>query len=329
MSLGDLRSDEVHIDVALVHRMLAAQFPQWADLPIVPAPFFGTDNATYRLGEDKAVRLPRFPRWAPQVDREQRWLPRLAPHLPLAIPVPLAMGTPAQGYPFHWSVYPWIEGENPAVERMTDPDQTARDLAGFITALQRIDPAGGPPPQASNAFRGVPMGDRRPSTAEDSGVRFRIAALDGVADTDALTAVWEAAVAEASAWDGRPVWVHGDLTPGNLLAVDGRLSAVIDFGCLAVGDPACDLMVAWTFLSTESRVAFRAALPVDDATWARGRGWGVAMTLPSPAAFSDTDPVRAAAARRFVDEVIADHKREAATRPAPATSATAADHPAG
>jgi len=308
MSPGDLRSDEVYIDVVLVHRLLAEQFPQWADLPIAPADSFGTDNATYRLGEDKAVRLPRFPRWARQVDREQWWLPRLAPHLPLAIPVPLAMGTPAEGYPFRWSVYPWLEGENPAIERITDPDQAARDLAGFITTLQRIDPAGGPPPESSNAFRGVPVGDSRPSIAVDARVRSMIAALDGVVDTDAVTAVWEAALAAAPAWDGRPVWIHGDLTPGNLLAVDGRLSAVIDFGCLGVGDPACDLMVAWTFLSAESRAVFRAAFPVDDATWARGRGWGLAMMLPAPADFSDTDPVRAAGARRFVEELIADHR---------------------
>jgi aminoglycoside phosphotransferase (APT) family kinase protein len=310
MSMGGLRSDEVHIDVGLVRRLLAEQFPQWADLPIVAADSFGTDNATYRLGEDKAVRLPRFARWAPQVDREQRWLPRLAPHLPLAIPVPLAMGHPTEGYPFRWSVYPWLEGENPTIERITDPDQAARGLAGFTAALQRVDPAGGPQPQSSNAFRGVPMGDARPSIAVDARVRSMIAVLGGLVDTEALTVVWEAALAAAPAWDGQPVWVHGDLTAGNLLAVDGRLNAVIDFGCLGVGDPAVDLMVAWTFLPADCRAALRAALSVDDATWARGRGWGLAMTLPRPADFSDTDPVRAAGARRLVEEFIADHRRD-------------------
>jgi aminoglycoside phosphotransferase (APT) family kinase protein len=306
-------SDEVPIDEALVRRLLARQFPQWAELPIVAADSFGTDNAMYRLGEEMAVRLPRFPRWAPQVDREQRWLPRLSPCLPLAVPVPLAMGAPAEGYPFRWSVYPWLDGENPTIERIADPDQAARDLAGFITALQRIDPAGGPPPESSNAFRGVPMGDRRPSIAVDTRVRPMIAALDGVVDINALTGVWEAALVAAE-WDGPPVWIHGDLAPTNLLAVDGRLSAVIDFGCLGVGDPACDLMVAWTFLSTTSRSVFRTALAADDATWARGRGWGLAMTLPSPAAFTDTDPVRAARARRVVEELISDHQRDHAVR---------------
>jgi aminoglycoside phosphotransferase (APT) family kinase protein len=307
-----MRPDEVPIDADLVRRLLRAQFPDWADLPIVPAQFFGTDNAMYRLGEDKAARLPRFPRWAPQVEREQRWLPRLAPHLPLAVPVPLALGRPAEGYPFHWSVYPWLPGENPTLDRIADAAQAARDLAGFIVALQRIDTSGGPPPESSNAFRGVPLGDSRPSVAEDTAVRARIAALKGVADVDALIAVWEAALAAAPAWDGRPVWIHGDLTRGNLLAIDGRLRAVIDFGCLGVGDPACDLAVAWTFLTGPSRAVFRAALAVDGATWARGRGWGMATALPSRADLTDPDPVRAARARRLLDDFVADHH---ATRP--------------
>lgn len=307
MPPDSLRPDEVRTDETLVRRLLAAQFPQWTDLPIVRAERFGTDNATYRLGEDMLVRLPRFPRWAPQVDREQRWLPRLAPHLPLAIPVPLAMGAPAEGYPFRWSVYPWLRGENPTIESIQDPDQAATDLAGFITALRQIDPAGGPPPESSNAFRGVSMGDPRPSIAEDTDVRQRIAALDGYVDTGALTAVWEAALA-APAWDAPPVWIHGDLSRGNLLAVDGRLRAVIDFGCMAIGDPACDLQVAWTFLPASARAAFRASLGVDRATWARGRGWGMATSLPAPADF--TDPARAPAAHRHIDGFIADHQHD-------------------
>jgi aminoglycoside phosphotransferase (APT) family kinase protein len=306
--MSEQRPGEVATDVALVRRLLAAQFPQWLEMPIVPAASFGTDNAMYRLGDDKAVRLPRFARWAPQVEREHRWLPRLAPRLPLTIPVPLGMGVPAEGYPFRWSVYPWLAGENPRIERLTDPVGAARDLAAFITALQGIDAGGGPPPESSNAFRGVPLGDPRPSIAVESRVRARIAALDGRVDTAGLTAVWEAALSAAPAWDGRPVWIHGDLTPGNLLAVDGRLSAVIDFGCLGVGDPACELIVAWTFLSPETRPAFRAALSVDDATWARGRGWGLAMSMPSPADLDPSEPDQAAQARRWVDELIADYQ---------------------
>jgi aminoglycoside phosphotransferase (APT) family kinase protein len=284
----------VPVDVSLVRRLLAAQFPQWTDLPVVPADRFGTDNAMFRLGRDLAVRLPRFAHLAAQVDREQAWLPRLAPHLPLRVPVPLARGEPAEGYPFRWSVCPWFAGESPDIG---NSDRAAPDLAAFVSALRGLDADGGPPPEASNSYRGVPLGDGRPSVAEDSAVRARIAALDGLVDTRALTAVWDAALA-APAWDGRPVWIHGDLTPGNLLAVDGRLHAVIDFGCLGVGDPACDLMAAWTCLRSRGRAVFRAALGVDDATWARGRGWGLAMTLPAPA---DVDR-----ARPLVEELTAE-----------------------
>jgi aminoglycoside phosphotransferase (APT) family kinase protein len=210
-------------------------------------------------------------------------------------------------HPFPWSVYRWLEGENATLERITDPRKAAIDLAGFFAALQRIDPAGGPPPEWSNGFRGVPMGDGRDSAVVEARIRTRIAALDGLVDTDAVTAVYEAALA-APAWDAPPVWIHGDPAPANMLATDGRLSAVIDFGTLAVGDPACDLIAAWTFLDAETRGVFRATPPVDDATWARGRGWGLTGILPSPADL--TDPVRAAHARRRLDEIIADHRRD-------------------
>jgi aminoglycoside phosphotransferase (APT) family kinase protein len=308
LSAGDERPEAVHIDVALVRRLLAAQFPHWASLPITPVTKPGVDNVTYRLGTEMSVRLPRFARWEGQVTREQRWLPRLAPHLPLTVPVPLAIGAPGEGYRFPWSVYQWLDGENADLERIADKRQAATDLAGFIAALQGIDPTGGPPPEWSNGFRGVPLADGRDSPVVAARIGSRIAALRGLVDTDAVTAAWEAALA-APAWDGAPVWVHGDPAPGNLLAMDGRLSAVIDFGTLAVGDPACDLIAAWAFLSPETRHAFRARLGVDDATWARGRGWGLSAVLPSPAELSDADPERAARARRQLDELIADHQR--------------------
>jgi aminoglycoside phosphotransferase (APT) family kinase protein len=234
--------DEVDTDVSLVGRLLAAQFPQWAGLPIEPVPSAGTDNAIYRLGEDMAVRLPRIAWAIGQVEKEQRWLSRLAPHLPLAIPVPLAKGTPGEGYPWHWSVYRWLKGETATIERIADPRQAATELAQFVAALQRIDPTGGPPPGPHNSFRGVPLAMR------DTRTRAAIATLHGTLDTDAVTAAWDAAL-QAPAWDGPPVWIHGDLQSGNLLAVQGRLNAVIDFGCLGVGDPACDVMAAWIFLS--------------------------------------------------------------------------------
>jgi aminoglycoside phosphotransferase (APT) family kinase protein len=299
MPAEKMHADEVDTDVSLVGRLLAAQFPQWADLPIEPVHSAGTDNAIYRLGDDMAVRLPRI-QWATgQVDKEHRWLPRLAPLLPLAIPVLLAKGRPGEGYPWHWSVCRWLAGENATIEHIADPRQAATELAQFIAALQRIDPTGGPPPGAHNSFRGVPLAWRDPQT------RAAIATLHGTLDADAATAVWEAAL-HAPAWPGPPVWIHGDLQSGNLLAQQGRLSAVIDFGCLGVGDPACDLIVAWNLLSAETRNVFRAALQVDDATWVRGRGWALSVGLIALPYYQTSNPVLAGISRRAIDETLAD-----------------------
>jgi len=258
-------ADRVDIDVSLVGHLVTTQFPQWADLPIKPVESSGWDDRTFHLGEHMTVRLPSSAWYAPQVEKEHRWLPRLAPLLPLPIPVPLAMGVPAGGYPWPWSVYRWIEGETATVERVLDWRQFATALAQFLVALQRIDCAGGPPPGQHNFFRGGPL------TVYDAESRQAISALDGEIDADLATTVWETAV--GAAWHGPSVWVHGDISAGNLLVRSGRLSGVIDFGCLGVGDPACDLVIAWNLLRGEGRDAFRAALPVDAATWARGRGW--------------------------------------------------------
>ncbi len=304
MFASKMHVDEVDIDVALVGRLLAAQFPQWADLPIEPVHSAGTDNAIYRVGVDMAVRLPRIEDATGQVDKEHQWLPRLAPHLPLAIPVPRALGTPGEGYPWHWSVYQWLEGETATIECIADLCEAARDLAQFVAALQRIDPVGGPPPGVHNSFRGVPLSTR------DADTRAAIASLDSMLDASALTTAWEAAL-QAPAWHGPPVWIHGDLSPGNLLVERGRLSAVIDFGCLGVGDPACDLQVAWNLLSAQTRDVFRAALPVDDATWARGRGWALSVGLIALPYYQNTNPVLTDISRRAIDEVLAGQKHAA------------------
>jgi aminoglycoside phosphotransferase (APT) family kinase protein len=300
MAAGKMHADEVDTNVSLVARLLSTQFPQWADLPIKPVRSAGTDNALYRLGDDMTVRLPRVDWAVGQVEKEHRWLPRLAPFLPLAIPIPLAKGEPGGGYPWHWSVYRWLEGENATIERVADPRQAATDLAHFVAALQRIDATGGPPPGPHNSSRGVPLTMRDPQT------RAAIVTLRGLLDTDAVTAAWEAAL-QAPAWRGPPVWIHGDLQSGNLLAQGGRLSAVIDFGCLGVGDPACDVMAAWMFLSAETRNVFRAVLQVDDATWARGRGWALSVGLIALPYYQRTNPVLAGIARRAIDQALADH----------------------
>ncbi len=294
------------IDVALVERLMAAQFPQWAHLPVRPVEAGGWDNRTFHLGEEMSVRLPSAERYRLQVEKEHRWLPRLAPLLPLPIPAPLAMGVPAEGYPWHWSIYRWLEGEIATIDRIVALPWFATELGQFLVALQRIDATGGPPPGPHNFFRGGPL------KVYDPESRAAIATLDGMIDTVAATTVWEAAL--NAPWHGPPVWVHGDVAAGNLLVKEGRLSAVIDFGSSGVGDPACDLVIAWTLFSEESREAFRAALPVDSATWARGRGWALWKALITLAEYSNTDAAKALVARRVVDEVLADHERSASAQ---------------
>jgi len=300
MSTRKMHVDEVDTDVALVSRLLAAQFPQWADLRIESLPSAGTDNALYRLGVDMVVRLPRIHWAAAQAEKEHKWLARLAPHLPLPIPVPLAKGSPGEGFPWHWSVCPWLEGENATIDHITDLRQAATDLAQFVAALHGIDPTGGPLPGEHNVFRGVPLATR------DAITRSGISALRGKFDDTAATAAWEAAL-RVPEWREPPTWIHGDLQSGNLLAQQGRLSAVIDFGCLGVGDPACDMIVAWNLLSAETRDIFRAVLEVDDATWARGRGWALSVSLVALPYYQTTHPALAAISRYAIDQVLAAH----------------------
>jgi aminoglycoside phosphotransferase (APT) family kinase protein len=292
-----MHADEVATDAALVRRLLRAQHPRWADLPIALVPSAGTDNALYRLGDEMVVRLPRIGWAVGQVELEWEWLPRLARLLPVAVPAPLAVGVPAEGYPWTWAVYRWLEGEDGAAGRIADTSQAARDLAQFVTAMQRIDLPGDPP----RSPRGGPLAMR------DAETRAAIAASQGMIDAGAATAAWETALG-VDEWSGRPVWIHGDLLPGNLLFERGRLSAVIDFSCLGVGDPACDLLPAWAFLTAGTREIFRNALGVDDATWARGRGWALSFGLIALPYYHVTNPVLAGVARYTISEVLAEHQ---------------------
>jgi aminoglycoside phosphotransferase (APT) family kinase protein len=294
-----MHADEVPIDETLVRRLLAAQFPAWADLPLARVPSAGTDNALFRLGEELFVRLPRIAWAVGQVAKEQHWLPRLARDLPLPVPTPLAAGLPGEGYPWPWSVYTWLPGEPVTPKALGHSHHAAADLAAFIAALHQIDPAGGPTPGEGNSGRGVPLADR------DTRVRAAIAELGGLIDPAAVTAEWEAALA-APVWDRPGVWIHGDLAPSNLLATGGRISAVIDFGCLGVGDPACDLLVAWNFLTRETRQTFRRALSVDDATWQRGRGWALSVALIAYPYYLHTNPTLVASARRVLAALLAE-----------------------
>ncbi|WP_413755248.1 aminoglycoside phosphotransferase family protein [Streptomyces sp. MMBL 11-3] len=300
------------IDTELVRRLVDAQFPQWAGLPLTPVDPAGSDHVIHRLGERRSVRLPRHAGAAGQAGKESWWLPRLAPHLPLAVPVPVAVGAPGFGYPWPWAVSRWLEGEVASVEALTDPCATAVELARFLTALQRLAPGGVPAQHVGDVslVQGVgPVQDvggdlAGGSLAErDRATRSAIARTGGVFDTAAMTGLWDAAL-DAPGW-GRPaVWFHGDFHTGNLLTVDGRLSAVIDFGGLGVGDPACDLIIAFTLLSAGSRAAFRAALAVDDATWTRGRGWALATALNAYTHYAAVDPRVAAQTTRQIHEAL-------------------------
>lgn len=305
-SNSDVQFEKVNIDVELVRRLVATQFPQWADLPIKPVEFGGWDNRTFHLGDRMTVRMPSAAPYALEVEKEQHWLPRLAPQLPLPIPVPLGLGVPAEGYPWHWSVYNWIEGEVAMPARIADLPEFASALAEFLVALYQVDSAGGPPPGLHNWYRGGPL------TTWDGDTRRAIEALQGRIDTNAVTEVWEAAL--AATLRGAPVWFHGDVAPGNLLVRDGRLSAVIDFGTSGVGDPACDLVIAWTFFEGESRDVFRSAMPFDEGTWARARGWALwkaLITMPgvSTGGGSGTIPLEARNSSRVLDQVLDDHRR--------------------
>ncbi len=292
-----MHANEISTDVSVVRHLLTSQFPQWANLAIKPVLSAGTDNAIFRLGHDMSVRLPRIDWAQAQVDKEHEWMPRLAPHLPLAIPLPLAKGEPDEKYPYNWSVYKWLKGENASIEQLLDPCQTAIELAQFITALQQIDTRGGPLAEEHN-LRGVPLKTR------DKVTRESIATLKDTIDTNAAFAVWEEAL-QALEWNNKPVWFHGDLLIGNLLFERGRLSAVIDFGGLGVGDPACDLMIAWSLFSGESRKVFRESLKVDDATWARGRGQALSQAVIFIPYYLNTNPIGVGYARKMIKEILA------------------------
>lgn len=293
----------MEVDITLAHHLVSTQFPQWANLPLKAILSAGTDNTIYQLGDDMVVRLPRALSAALQVEKEQKWLPQLAPLLSLKIPLPLAHGIPSNSYPCPWSVYSWIEGDNATPEHISDPCDAAIRLGTFIFELQGIDIADGPLPGEHNFFRGVALGLR------DKGFRVSLAALTGVIDVDAAASAWDSAL-QAPEWRAQPRWIHGDLHVGNLLAQEGRLSSVIDFGGLGVGDPACDIMVAWTYLSAKTRPSFRDVVGVDNATWVRGRGWALSFAVIALPYYRIRNPVLAGIAQRVIDEVLADYKKD-------------------
>ena len=284
------------IDAELVQRLVAEQFPQWGHLPVMPVEDEGWDNRTYRLGADMTVRLPTHAMYASAVAKENQWLSVLAPQLPVRIPVPLATGIPGQGYPFNWSIRPWIDGMTAAPHRIESMDAFAAAVAEFILALQAIDPTGGPVAGAHSFYRGAV-----PAHYDDE-TRQAISALGDRIDATRALAVWDNAL--ASVWHAPPRWFHGDIAQGNLLVRNGSLVGVIDFGTCGVGDPACDLVIAWTFFRGSSRTVFRTAVSQDDGTWARARGWAMWKGLITLAA--DPRGRWAAANHRLINDLTVD-----------------------
>jgi len=288
------------IDDNLVRRLIITQFPQWKDLSIRPVTHQGWDNRTFHLGERMLVRMPSSMDYVAQVEKEQHWLPKLAPLLPLPIPTPLAIGMPTKDYPWRWSINAFLPGDSASTAPIAELRDFATNLARFLIALQSIDSSGGPPAGAHSFFRGGSL------SVYDAETRQALSTLKNKIDVYTATEIWETAL--ATTWQGAPVWVHGDLSTGNLLVQEGRLCAVIDFGQLAVGDPACDLAIAWTLFKGESRKAFRAMLPLDVGTWARGRAWTLWKALIVAAGMTEWNAIEAAEPLRIIDAVLTDHK---------------------
>lgn len=291
-----MHSGELAIDAAMVRRLVASQFPAWAGLDIAPVPSAGTEHAIFRLGADMSVRLPRFDWSAGPVEKAHQWLPQLS-ELPLRVPETRGLGEPGEGYPWRWAVYSWLPGEE-AAGRISDFDEAAIALGLFVAALQRVDTSGGPRSGPANYMRGTPLADRELRVREAIGQLHEF-------DRDEVMAAWDDALATAP-WDRAPLWVHGDLHQHNMLVEDGRITGVIDFACLGVGDPAADLIAAWTLLPASARVAFRRQVGVDDATWARGRGTALAMGAIALSYYRESNRVLAALSHRTITEVLAE-----------------------
>jgi aminoglycoside phosphotransferase (APT) family kinase protein len=292
--------DDPRIDATLVRDLIASQFPHWADLDVEPVSAQGWSNRAFRLGRDKLVRLPRLAAYEAAIEKECFWLPKLAPSLPLPIPLPLAVGQPQTEFKMKWAVFQWIAGEAAALENIDDLDTFAHATATFLLALQSINASDSPLPGKHNFYRGGSL------ATYDSQVHQALACLQDKIDVEIAREIWQTAL--ACEYRNAHVWIHGDVSLGNLLVQGGVLSAVIDFGNMAVGDPACDLVIAWNVFEAQSRAVFRNTLRLDDATWARGRGWALWKAIIIVAGLAKTNAIELATPRRIIEAVIADHQ---------------------
>ncbi len=300
MAVAKRHDNEVHVDEALVRRLLRAQFPEWAELPLSVVEETGTDHTLYRLGDEMVVRMPIMEYATRQAVKEARWVPFLAPQLPLALPVPLAAGVPGEGYPLNWSIVSWIDGEKATADNL-DLQRAAVDLARFIKALHACDPTGGPEAGAGTGYRGLSLrlwvGRLRDWIA-------KLADRPDLADVDVAGALaaWDEVLITPE-WEQLGVWFHGDL-PWNLIAKDGVLVGAIDSG-YGVGDPACDLMPGWTMFRGEARAMFFEEVGLDDATRIRARGWALAPAFIGLTYYKDV-PHLQANARTAIAGALAD-----------------------
>jgi aminoglycoside phosphotransferase (APT) family kinase protein len=279
-----MRKPQITPDV--VSCLLRQQFPGLAHLPVTPMDVDGWDNSSFRIGADFTARLPTDDGYVAAVTKEHQWLPVLASRLPLAVPEPVGLGAPGCGFPRPWSVYRWLPGDTACAAAVDDLHTFAVDVARFLSCLQAVDPRGGPLAGGHSFGRGGPL------SLYESDVMTCLDTLRSDLDHVAVLGLWRAAA--STTFEAEPRWFHGDMAPSNLLVRDGRLAAVIDFGTCGVGDPACDLVLAWTFLDAASRATFRQQLDVDSGTWTRGRGWALWKAL-----LTVGDPDHDATVRRY------------------------------
>lgn len=304
--MSNAPSNTLDFSLPLIKKLISEQFPHWAHLHITSIPLSGIDNRTFRLGESMSIRLPSAGEYTLQVEKEQKFLPFLAPHLSFPIPEPLAIGQPSKLYPYHWSINRWLPGESAEsllLKNENSPNLNlhliASQLAQFLNELHKINPITGPRPGPHNYYRGASP------EVYDTETRAALFQLSNLIDVRRATALWEKAL--SSKWTQNPVWIHGDFSAGNILIQNNRLSAIIDFGCMGIGDPACDLVITWTLLTKETREIFASNLSLDFDTWARARGWALWKSLITIAALKDKTSSEARKNLQIIAELINEH----------------------
>lgn len=291
---------KIDITLQIAKELIAEQFPEYLELPIESVEFSGIDNRTFRLGDDMLMRLPSAKGYAAQVLKEQRWLPQLAGHLSTQIPKPLHAGKPSQGYPWNWSIYRWLPGTSLNQLKLSsdESEQLAKDLAIFIKELHNIPTEGAPKGGLHNYYRGCHL------SVYDKDARRDIEKLNDIIDADKALALWEKTL--SSKWAYKPIWVHGDIATGNILMQKKELTAVIDFGCMGIGDPACDLVIAWTFFDGKARRVFKDSIGLDSGTWSRARGWALWKANFELSKIMDKSSVEAVRKIEIIKDILAD-----------------------